>query len=72
MTRFVLDAGALLHVVSADVAVAASHKLLAPTLIRSQTLSALHESVAAGRLDPSTRNSLPGPEPLCVSLRSTT
>ncbi|MET0480874.1 MAG: type II toxin-antitoxin system VapC family toxin [Mycetocola sp.] len=51
MTRFVLDAGALLRVVSADVAVAASHKLLAPTLIRSQTLSALHESVAGGHLD---------------------
>jgi predicted nucleic acid-binding protein len=30
----------------------AEHKLLAPTLLRSQTLSALHEAVHAGKLSP--------------------
>jgi len=50
MTRFVVDAGAGLHLASADVAVAPRHKLLAPTLLRSQTLSALHEAVQRGEI----------------------
>jgi len=50
MTRFVVDAGAVLHLASADVAVAPRHKLLAPTLLRSQTLSALHEAVQRGEI----------------------
>jgi len=48
MTRFVLDAGAVLHLASARAKVPARHKLLAPTLLRSQTLSALHEAVHRG------------------------
>jgi predicted nucleic acid-binding protein len=51
MTRFVIDAGALLRVVSDDIPVSASHELLAPTLIRSQTLSLLHEAVARGEVE---------------------
>jgi predicted nucleic acid-binding protein len=50
MTKFVLDAGAVLHVASAGVEVADAHELLAPTLLRSQTLSALHEAVQRGEL----------------------
>jgi predicted nucleic acid-binding protein len=50
MTRFVVDASAVLHVASADVEVAAAHNLLAPTLLRSQTLSALHEAVQRGEI----------------------
>ena len=50
MTRFVVDAGAVLHLASEDVDVPAKHKLLAPTLLRSQTLSALHEAVQGGKL----------------------
>ena len=50
MTRFVVDAGAVLYLVSAGVAVSDAHKLLAPTLLRSQTLSALHEAVQRGEL----------------------
>ena len=50
MTRFVVDAGAVLHLVSEDIAVSDAHKLLAPTLIRSQTLSALHEAVQRGEI----------------------
>jgi predicted nucleic acid-binding protein len=50
VTRFVVDAGAVLHLASEDVDVPAKHKLLAPTLLRSQTLSALHEAVQGGKL----------------------
>ena len=45
MTRFVVDASAVLHMASAEIEVPLEHKLLAPTLLRSQTLSALHEAV---------------------------
>jgi predicted nucleic acid-binding protein len=51
MTRSVVDAAALIHLVSADIPVSDSHELLAPALIRSQTLSALHEAVLRGDLD---------------------
>jgi predicted nucleic acid-binding protein len=50
VTRFVVDAGAVLHLVGEDVEVSDAHKLLAPTLIRSQTLSALHEAVQRGEI----------------------
>jgi predicted nucleic acid-binding protein len=50
MTRFVVDAGAVLHLADAGVEVSEAHKLLAPTLLRSQTLSALHEAVQRGEL----------------------
>jgi predicted nucleic acid-binding protein len=50
MTRFVVDAGAVIHLASAGVEVPGAHKLLAPTLLRSQTLSALHEAVQRGEL----------------------
>ena len=50
VTRFVVDAGAVLHLVSAEVVVSGEHELLAPTLLRSQTLSALHEAVQRGEL----------------------
>jgi predicted nucleic acid-binding protein len=50
MTRFVVDAGAVLHLVSAEIEVSSEHQLLAPTLLRSQTLSALHEAVQGGEI----------------------
>ena len=50
MTRFVVDAGAVLHLASAEVEVSGEHELLAPTLLRSQTLSALHEAVQRGEI----------------------
>ena len=50
MTRFVVDAGAVLHLASEGVEVAGEHELLAPTLLRSQTLSALHEAVHRGEI----------------------
>jgi predicted nucleic acid-binding protein len=51
MTRFVVDAGVALHLAAEDIAVAAEHELLAPTLLRSQTLSLMHEAVQRGELD---------------------
>src|SRR6195256_4335055 len=50
MTRFVVDPSAVLHIASAGVEVPSAHKLLAPTLLRSQTLSALHEAVQRGEI----------------------
>jgi predicted nucleic acid-binding protein len=50
MTRFVVDTSAVLHLASEEVEVSAEHELLAPTLLRSQTLSALHEAVDRGDL----------------------
>lgn len=50
MTRFVLDASAVIRLASAGVRARSTHKLLAPTLLRSQTLSALHEAVQRGEI----------------------
>ena len=50
MTRFVVDTSAVLHLASEGIEVSGAHKLLAPTLLRSQTLSALHEAVERGEL----------------------
>jgi predicted nucleic acid-binding protein len=50
MTRFVVDTSAVLHLASTGVEVAEAHELLAPTLLRSQTLSALHEAVQRGEI----------------------
>jgi predicted nucleic acid-binding protein len=50
MTKFVVDAGTVLHLASEEVEVPEAHELLAPTLLRSQTLSALHEAVQRGEI----------------------
>ena len=50
MTRFVVDASAVLHLVSEGIEVSGKHKLLAPTLLRSQVLSTLHEAVQRGEV----------------------
>jgi predicted nucleic acid-binding protein len=52
MTRFVVDCGAVLHLPSEGVEVPAEHELLAPTLLRSQTLSVLHQAVHQGEIAP--------------------
>jgi predicted nucleic acid-binding protein len=48
MTRFVVDASAVIHLAGERVDVSDAHTLLAPTLLRSQVLSALHEAVQRG------------------------
>ena len=50
MTRFVVDVGVLLHLASEGIQVSAEHELLAPTLLRSQMLSVLHEAVYRGEI----------------------
>src|SRR5471030_749177 len=50
MTRFVVDASAVIQLASAGIEVAGEHKLLAPTLLSSQTLSTLHEAVQRGEV----------------------
>ena len=50
MTRFVVDSSAVLHMASAGIEVPAEHELLAPTLLRSQAMSALHEAVQRGEI----------------------
>jgi predicted nucleic acid-binding protein len=52
MTRFVVDSGVVIHLAREEIEVPAEHELLAPTLLRSQTLSALHEDVQRGELEP--------------------
>lgn len=52
MTRFVLHATAVLQLASEEFDVAGGHELVAPTLLRSQTLSGLHEAVHRGVLPP--------------------
>jgi len=47
-----VDCGVVLHLASEGIEVPTEHELLAPTLLRSQTLSALHEAVHAGELAP--------------------
>ena len=50
MARFVVDCGVVLRLAGEEIEVALEHELLAPTLLRSQTLSALHTAVHAGEI----------------------
>jgi len=50
MTRFVVDCDVVLRLASEEIEVSGAHELFAPTLLRSQTLSALHEAVQRGEL----------------------
>lgn len=50
MTRYVIDARTLLHVVANDIPVNPRHQIVAPNGIRSQALALLFEAVRAGDL----------------------
>jgi predicted nucleic acid-binding protein len=50
VTRFVVDPTTVIHLASDQIEVAGSHKLLAPTLLRSQTLALVHEAVHRGEV----------------------
>ena len=50
VTRFVIDCDTLLGVAAGEIEVAAEHKLVAPTLVRSQALSALYEAAQRGEM----------------------
>jgi predicted nucleic acid-binding protein len=51
MAKFIVDAGAVLHLAGEEFEGPGDHELLAPTLIRSQVLSGLHEAVHRGELE---------------------
>jgi indolepyruvate ferredoxin oxidoreductase alpha subunit len=50
MTRFVVDPSGVLGIAVEGLAIKPGDELLAPTLLRSQVLSTLHEAVARGDL----------------------
>ena len=50
MTRFVIDCDTLLRIAAGEIEVAAAHKLVAPTLVRSQALSAMYEAARRGEM----------------------
>ncbi len=50
MTRFVVDCETLLSIAAGEIEVAAEHTLVAPTLVRSQALSALYEAAGRGEI----------------------
>ena len=50
MTRFVIDAPTLLHLVVEGVGVDPAHRLVAPNVVRSQALALLFEAVGRGEL----------------------
>ena len=50
MARYVIDAGVAIAIAAGEISVAPEHELIAPTLLRSQVLSALHEAVQRGEL----------------------
>ena len=50
MTRFVIHHSAALYLAAGNAQVATEHELLAPTLLRSQVLSMLHEAVQQGQI----------------------
>lgn len=49
MTRYVIDAPTLLHLIENDVRIDSAHQLVAPNSIRSETLQLLLEEVRHGR-----------------------
>ena len=50
MTRFVIDPGVALRLAANQTAISSAHQIVAPTLIRSQTLSLLYQAVQRGDL----------------------
>ena len=50
MGRFVVDCETLLRLASGEIEVAAGHRLLAPTLVRSQALAALYDAAQRGEI----------------------
>jgi predicted nucleic acid-binding protein len=51
VTRFVVDCDTLLRIAAGEIEVADGHQLVAPTLVRSQALSALYEATRRGEIE---------------------
>src|SRR3954453_21421859 len=52
VTRFVVDCETLLRIASGEIEVASEHQLVAPTLVRSQALSALYQAARRSEISP--------------------
>jgi predicted nucleic acid-binding protein len=50
VTRFVVDCETLLGIAAGEIEVAAEHKLVAPTLVRSQALAVLYKAARRGEI----------------------
>jgi predicted nucleic acid-binding protein len=50
VAKYVIDASIVLHLLDADAQPSSDHTLLAPTLIRSEVLDSLYQSVRRGEL----------------------
>jgi predicted nucleic acid-binding protein len=50
VTRFVVDCDTLLRIAAGEIEVAAEHKLVAPTLVRSQALAELYQAARRGEI----------------------
>lgn len=50
MTKYVIGPDVALHLAENDIAISSQHRLLAPTLLRSQTLSLLYSAVRQGEI----------------------
>lgn len=50
MARFVIDCETLLGLASGNIEVASTHRLFAPTLVRSQALAALYDAAHRGEI----------------------
>lgn len=50
MARFVVDCKTLLDIAAGEIEVSAAHQLVAPSLVRSQALSALYEASHRGEI----------------------
>jgi hypothetical protein len=50
VTRFVVDCETLLRITAGEIEVAPEHQLVAPTLVRSQALSALYQAARKGEI----------------------
>jgi predicted nucleic acid-binding protein len=50
VTRFVVDCDTLLGIAAGEIEVAPEHRLVAPTLVRSQALSAVYQAARRGEI----------------------
>jgi predicted nucleic acid-binding protein len=50
VTRFVVDCKILLRIAAGEIEVAPEHRLVAPTLVRSQALAAMYEAARRGEI----------------------
>jgi predicted nucleic acid-binding protein len=50
VTRFVVDCETLLRIAAGEIEVASEHKLVAPTLVRSQALAAMYQAARRGEI----------------------